>query len=91
MGDDKPGKDNSVFWWASIAGADCEPVEVVEDKRLGSVVYTCGCADPFVLDTADCPVLLVQEMKRALTPKQNEAEMKLRLAHNAKHGWRGPR
>lgn len=43
------------FWWASIAGADPEPVERCEiDGR--PAVYTCGCADPFYLDEKDCPV-----------------------------------
>lgn len=37
------------FWWASIHGADPEPVERTEhDGR--PCVYTCGCADPFYLD-----------------------------------------
>lgn len=53
-----PGKDKSEFWWASIAGADCEPVEVT--KLNGErVAYTCGCTDPFYLDRPDCPVLLI--------------------------------
>lgn len=37
------------FRWASIGGADPEPVELVEiDGR--QAVYTCGCGDPFYLD-----------------------------------------
>lgn len=37
------------FMWASIAGADPEPVEVTTlDGR--PVVYTLGCNDPFYLD-----------------------------------------
>lgn len=37
------------FYWASIGGADPEPVElVVIDGRRA--VYTCGCGDPFFLD-----------------------------------------
>ncbi len=37
------------FGWASIAGADPEPVELIEtDGRKG--VLTTGCADPFWLD-----------------------------------------
>lgn len=38
------------FYWASIAGADPEPVELATvDGR--QAVYTCGCADPFFLDS----------------------------------------
>lgn len=45
------------FFWASIAGAPPEPVEVctVEGR---DVCYTLGCGDPFFLDEADCPVIL---------------------------------
>lgn len=47
----------SRFFWASVAGADPEPVEVTEiDGR--QVAYTCGCADPFYLDDSACPVVL---------------------------------
>lgn len=43
------------FCWASIAGADPEPVEMVSiDGR--AAIYTCGCADPFYLDDASMPV-----------------------------------
>jgi hypothetical protein len=46
------------FWWASIAGADPEPVEVtsLDGER---VAYTCGCADPFYLDRKDCAAVLL--------------------------------
>ena len=37
------------FWWASIAGADPEPVEKTEHEGR-PCVYTLGCADPFFLD-----------------------------------------
>ena len=47
----------SQFAWASIAGAQAEPVEITEvDGR--PAVYSCGCADPFFLDEPDCPVEL---------------------------------
>ena len=53
-------KAKSQFYWASIAGADPEPVEVSKlDGRR--VAYTCGCADPFFLDEKDCPVRLGTE------------------------------
>lgn len=43
------------FCWASIAGADPEPVELVRiDGRLA--IYTCGCADPFFLNDKSVPV-----------------------------------
>lgn len=45
------------FCWASIAGADPEPVELVRiDGRLA--IYTCGCADPFYLNDVSMPVRL---------------------------------
>lgn len=78
------------FWWASVAGADCEPVEVtvLDGER---VAYTCGCADPFYLDRPDCLVALVpiekrydgnlrkyvpleQPLERPLTPAQETAK-----------------
>lgn len=49
------GERKTEFWWASIDGADPEPVERTKvDGR--PAVYTCGCADPFYLDEPDCPV-----------------------------------
>lgn len=45
------------FWWASIAGADPEPVEKTEHEGR-PCVYTCGCADPFYLGDPDNPVRL---------------------------------
>lgn len=81
-----PGHRKAEFWWASIAGADCEPVEVT---TLGGerVAYTCGCSDPFYLDRPDCLVTLIPDnwewegsekkalpMERPLTPKQEAAE-----------------
>lgn len=45
------------FCWASIAGADPEPVELTRiDGR--PAIYTCGCADPFYLDDTSVPVRL---------------------------------
>jgi len=46
------------FWWASIHGADPEPVEKTEHEGR-PCVYTLGCADPFYLDEAPCAVLFV--------------------------------
>jgi hypothetical protein len=46
------------FFWASIHGADPEPVErTILDGRAG--VLTIGCADPFWLDEDPCPVLFI--------------------------------
>lgn len=39
----------SEFWWASIHGADPEPVEKTEYNSR-PCIYTLGCADPFYLD-----------------------------------------
>lgn len=91
-------KRKTEFWWASVAGANCEPVEVTT-KDGERVAYTCGCADPFYLDRADCPVELVPAtgqtlgaMERQLTPKQDvRAEAKWRREQRQHHGWRGPR
>lgn len=98
-------KPKSQFYWASIAGADSEPVEVtkVDGRR---VAYTCGCADPFYLDDPDNPVQLLLEegddkpepMDRLPTPAMKKRaaasyERKLRRdrAAGIHHGWRGPR
>lgn len=84
-------KRKTEFWWASIAGADCEPVEVatLDGER---VAYTCGCGDPFYLDRPDSLVVLVPDdwewsddlsgekkpipLERPLTPKQAVAEQR---------------
>ena len=95
------------FWWASVAGADCEPVEVatVDGER---VAYTCGCDDPFYLDRPECPVVLVPidwdftsggdgvglPLQRPLTPaEERKAERAERRQERAlrAHSWRGPR
>lgn len=82
--DSQPTPRKTQFYWASIAGADTEPVEVttLNGER---VAYTCGCGDPFYLDKPDCPVVLVADpqtkdatpwfaddgrMNRVLAPKQ---------------------
>jgi hypothetical protein len=52
------------FCWASIAGADPEPVEMVRiDGR--PAIYTCGCADPFYLDDKSVPVRLGRAENRS--------------------------
>ncbi len=91
------------FWWASIHGAEPEPVErTTHDGR--DCVYTLGCDDPFYLDEKPCPVLFVNEMHRPRHPDQEIAESAAsaagrktyvfggkRLQVPAHHGWRGPR
>lgn len=99
------GKDESKFFWASIAGARPEPIEVTTlDGRR--VAYTCGCADPFDLDAPDCPVEI--EPARCMinpglvlvgTPFELRRPNNWRKSKRAyekyqadpSHGWRGPR
>lgn len=52
-----PSPRKTEFWWASIGGAQPEPVEkcTVNDRPA---VYTLGCGDPFFLDESDCSVKL---------------------------------
>lgn len=52
-----PTVRKTVFAWASIAGADAEPVELINvDGREG--LYTLGCADPFWLDDVSLGVIV---------------------------------
>lgn len=83
------------FWWASIAGADPEPVEKTENEGR-PCVYTIGCADPFYLDHD--PVLLIRSypdghLTRPRHPDIVAAEQAEALATNLRrgHSWRGPR
>jgi len=85
------------FKWASIAGADPEPVEVIEvEGRLG--IYTIGCEDPFWLDDKSAQIVLyANSLDRPPNPEtqeQRDAKEALYLAERAsgkRHGWRGPR
>lgn len=45
-------KRKTEFWWASVAGADCEPVEVTK-KDGERVAYTCGCGATTRAETAE--------------------------------------
>ena len=57
MTDNSNIKRKAEFYWASIGGANPEPVEkCLIDGR--PAVYTLGCNDPFYLDGPDCPVVL---------------------------------
>src|SRR5665213_3470157 len=85
----------TVFWCASIAGADCEPVEVASQGGE-RIAYTCGCGDSFWIDRADSLVLLVEEMERPMTPKQEKRawinqQRRIRYDVAHQHHWRGPR
>jgi len=71
----------SEFWWASIHGADPEPVEKTEhDGR--PCVYTLGCADPFYLDEKPCPLLFVTNAPRPKHPDIQAAEDAARRAES---------
>jgi hypothetical protein len=89
------------FRWASIAGADPEPVEVIElDGRKG--ILTTGCADPFWLDDEAVGIVLHASAMGRPTPFESvdqrakrEAKYQAEKAAYNKahphHGWRGPR
>jgi hypothetical protein len=92
------------FAWASIAGADPEPVELIDEKTFmgrGSPsrkgVLTTGCQDPFWLDDEAAGVVLyVNELKRPLNPETQEQRDTRDAAYRAqraaaRHCWRGPR
>jgi hypothetical protein len=85
----------ATFAWASIAGADPEPVELVEENgRKG--VFTTGCIDPFWLDDPDAGVVLyVNPLVRPENPETQEQRDARDAAYRARkaedHRWRGPR
>jgi hypothetical protein len=98
-------KRKTEFWWASIHGADPEPVEKAEHEGR-PCVYTLGCADPFYLDEPgiefvswfDSGIDLIHHptpMKRPLIKDKALAALAAKRAKiarsNASHGWRGPR
>ncbi len=83
------------FWWASVYGADPEPVEKAELNGR-PCVFTSGCDDPFYLDADPPAVLLITEIPRPLHPDKTAArEASIGSARKRKlevsHGWRGPR
>lgn len=81
------------FAWASIAGADPEPVEISEHEGK-MCIYTLGCGDPFFMDDPNL-VFYVNQLERPdnlLTQDQiDEKEREWRKSNSVKHGWRGPR
>lgn len=61
------------FAWASIAGADAEPVELIEDNgRKG--LLTIGCRDPFWLDDKAAGILVYNgtPLQRPSNPETQE-------------------
>ncbi len=85
----------ATFAWASIGGADPEPVEVIEENgRKG--ILTIGCQDPFWLDDAAAGVVLyVNPLDRPTNPEIPEQRDARNAAYEAGkrvyHSWRGPR
>lgn len=47
------------FYWAQIGDSGPEPVAVKRDAEGRRLAYTCGCADPFVLDQPDSVAVLI--------------------------------
>ncbi len=92
-GDSVPTKRTSPFAWASIAGADPEPVELTEVDGK-PCVYTLGCQDAFLLSDPTV-TLYADELVRPrnlLTQEQaDEKERQWRLEASREHSWRGPR
>lgn len=90
--DAPPDPRVSPFAWASIAGANPEPVEISETSGR-PCLYTIGCEDAFFLD--DPTVLLyVDELDRPenlMTKEQVEEEERKWRSAKRSHGWRGPR
>jgi hypothetical protein len=84
------------FAWASIAGADLEPVEIVRDES-GDVIgiLTCGCPDPFLLTDQAAVVVIYEELDRPDNPQTLEqrerASIKYEKERGITHGWRGQR
>jgi hypothetical protein len=95
---DTPRK--TTFAWASIAGADPEPVEVIDEKSFmgrGSSarkgVLTTGCQDPFWLDDTSAGVVVYDgtPLKRPPNPQTQEERDRRQKAYewhrtNYKHG-----
>lgn len=83
------------FTWASIAGAEPEPVEIiVRDGRKG--ILTCGCADPFWLDDESIDIRLSwNTMVRPATVLTEEERVifqrRYEIRSAGSHGWRGSR
>ena len=89
-------KRETEFRWASIAGADVEIVELIEqDGRRG--ILTIGCPDPFWLGEQGPGVVLFANWIRRPEHFETEEARAIREAEyeryrlSRQHGWRGPR
>ena len=82
------------FVWASIAGADAEPVEIIEESGRKGILTT-GCADPFWLDDETAGVVIyanwLARPDRLTTLEEQAKADALYKARQESHGWRGPR
>jgi hypothetical protein len=94
--------DKVKFYWASIAGADPEPVEIIEIAGRKAVI-TIGCSDPFFLDDTMISIRIDKNMmerphKRGFQTAEEAEAARLAYEQQPKtqryhqtHGWRGPR
>lgn len=86
-----------IFYWASIAGAAFEPVEVVyEEKFPGRKgILTIGCPDIFWLDDLTANIRLsYNSMTRPVIILTEEERLKRQEEYDSsprKHSWRGSR
>lgn len=83
------------FFWASIAGAEPEPVEILERGNRKGIV-TLGCEDTFWLDDEKAGIIIyVNELIRPRnfeTQEQRDIREKTYLeSRTQNHNWRGPR
>jgi hypothetical protein len=81
------------YWWASVAGADCEPAVVVAEENEERRAYTIGCADAFQVNDRKCPLKLIERIEDyeiPMTPRQsrNARRRELRALAAQPHGYR---
>lgn len=89
------------FAWASIGGADAEPVELIErDGRKG--ILTIGCPDPFWLDDETAGIrmsigriekgyFLTLETAEERQAREDAYQRRINAPGYKPHSWRGPR
>lgn len=63
-----------IFHWASIAGAEPEPVELIESSVGRKGLLTIGCQDPFWLDDKSAGIIVYDGslLQRPLNPETKE-------------------